>query len=223
MRDSNMRDSNSEAGAAVYSKNVLSIYDPFVLGFSSRFAWGSPARQTVDFYNAHVSGRHLDVGVGTGYFLDNCTFPVAEPTIALLDLNGNSLRATAERLKRYGPKTYTADVLQPISLDEAPFSSIGMSFLFHCLPGSFPGKGTAVFSNLKPYLAPSGALFGTTILGSGVKANPLAKLLMGIYNRKGIFGNTADTLAGLEAALKGGFSDYSLVQRGLVAFFVGRG
>ena len=218
-----MSDSNSEAGAAVYSKRVLSIYDPFVLGFSSRFAWGSPAGQTVDFYNGHVSGRHLDVGVGTGYFLDKCAFPVATPTIALLDMNANSLGATAERLKRYRPKIYTADVLQPLTLDEAPFGSIGLSFLFHCLPGSFPEKGTAVFSNLKPYLAPGGALFGTTILGSGVRANPLARLLMGIYNRKGIFGNTADSLAGLEMALKGSFLDYSLVQRGLVAFFVGWG
>jgi hypothetical protein len=116
-----MGETSSEAGAAVYSRNVLSIYDPFVLGFSSRFAWGSPAGKTVDFYNEHVTGRHLDVGVGTGYFLDNCTFPVSEPVIGLLDMNGNSLGATAERLKRYRPMTFTADVLQPITLDEEPF------------------------------------------------------------------------------------------------------
>jgi hypothetical protein len=170
-----------------------------------------------------VTGRHLDVGVGTGYFLDNCTFPGPEPTIALLDMNGNSLGATAERLKRYRPMTFTADVLQPITLDEEPFDSIGLSFLFHCLPGSFPGKGTAVFGHLKPYLAPGGVLFGTTILGNGVKANPLARLLMGIYNGRGIFDNTADTLVGLEEALAGAFSDYVLAQKGLVAFFVGRG
>ena len=35
-----MSDLSSEAGAAIYSKKVLSIYDPFVLGFSSTFAWG---------------------------------------------------------------------------------------------------------------------------------------------------------------------------------------
>ena len=217
-----MSDLRGEAGASVYSKKVLSIYDPFVLGFSSRFAWGSPSKYTVEFYNQHVSGRHLDVGVGTGYFLDNCTFPVAEPEIGLMDLNANSLGATAERLKRYHPRIFTADVLHPISIEAEPFDSIGMSFLFHCLPGRFPEKGTAVFGNLKPYLAPGGILFGTTILGSGVRVNLLARVLMGVYNGRGIFDNTADSLAGLKRALAGSFSDFSVVQRGMVAFFTGR-
>jgi hypothetical protein len=217
-----MSDSTSEAGAAVYNKNVLSIYDPFVLGFSSTWAWRSPSRHTVAFYNRHVTGRHLDVGVGTGFFLDNCNFPDPKPAIALLDMNANSLQATAARLQRYTPTTYTADVLQPITLAEEPFTSIGLSFLFHCLPGAFPGKAAAVFTNLKPYLAPGGTLFGTTILGSGVKANSLARLLMGIYNNKGIFSNTADTLPNLEAALQANFSSYTLEQRGMVAFFSGQ-
>jgi hypothetical protein len=216
-------DSRSEAGAAVYSRKVLSIYDPFVLGFSSRFAWGSRSKYTVEFYNKLVTGRHLDVGVGTGYFLDRCAFPVPEPEVALMDMNANSLGATAERLKRYQPGIYTADVLRPIELDVEPFDSIGMSFLFHCLPGSFPEKGRAVFGNLKPYLAPGGRVFGTTILGQEIRPNLLARVLIGIYNGRGIFSNTADSLAGLKMALAGSFSDFSLAQRGLVAFFTGRG
>jgi hypothetical protein len=214
-----MSDSSSEAGAAVYSRRVLSIYDPFVLGFSNTFAWRSPVRHTVAFYNRHVAGRHLDVGVGTGYFLDKCAFPRPAPEIVLLDLNANSLRATAERLKRYQPRTYTADILQPLALDEPPFGSIGLNYLFHCLPGRFPEKGRVVFDHLKPYLAEGGVLFGTTILGRDVKANLLARRLMAVYNRKGIFGNTADSLPNLEAALQAGFSSYTLERRGLVAFF----
>lgn len=212
----------SEAGAAVYSKNVLSVYDPFVLGFSSTFVWRCPSPHTVAFYNQHVTGRHLDVGVGTGYFLDKCTFPDNDPTIALLDMNTNSLQVTAARLRRYNPTTHTADILRPFTLDEEPFTSIGLSFLFHCLPGSFPEKAAAVFTNLKPYLAPGGTLFGTTILGSGVKLHPLARLLTGIYNNKGIFSNTADSLPRLEAALQDNFSSYTLEQRGVVAFFSGQ-
>jgi hypothetical protein len=140
----------------------------------------------------------------------------------LLDMNANSLAATAERLARYHPKTYTADILAPVALDEAPFTSIGLSFLFHCLPGSFPEKAETVFGNLKPHLAKGGTLFGTTILGSGVMPNPLAQVLMQIYNNKGIFSNTADNLGNLEAALKKSFADYSVRQMGLVAFFTGR-
>jgi hypothetical protein len=42
---------------------------------------------------------------------------------------------------------------------------------------------------------------------------------MGIYNNKGIFSNTADTLSGLEKALEASFPAYTLQQNGLVAFF----
>ena len=35
-------------------------------------------------------------------------------------------------------------------------------------------------------------MFGSTILGEGVRHNPLAKQLMKIYNAKGIFSNLSD-------------------------------
>src|SRR5918996_6376268 len=82
------------AGAAIYSKPVLSVYDLYVLGFSNTFVWRCPSHLILDFYNEHISGNHLDVGVGTGYFLDKCKFPTHHPRIALADLNTNSLQAT---------------------------------------------------------------------------------------------------------------------------------
>lgn len=63
-------DETIAAGAAVYSKPFLSVYDLYVLGFSNTFVWHCPARLILDFYNEHISRKHLDVGVGTGYFLD---------------------------------------------------------------------------------------------------------------------------------------------------------
>ena len=108
------------AGAAVYSKPVLMIYDLFVLGFSSSVAWRCPSRTLLAFYNQHVSGNHLDVGVGTGYFLDKCSFPTGTPNISLLDLNRNSLQVTAKRLDRYKPKSHVANVLKPDRLGNIP-------------------------------------------------------------------------------------------------------
>ena len=58
-----------EAGQAVYSPFVLRMYDWFVLGFSSRFIWRCPASEMRRLYDRNVSSRHLDIGVGTGYFL----------------------------------------------------------------------------------------------------------------------------------------------------------
>ncbi len=138
-------------GAAAYTKAALSLYDLFVLGFSNSFAWKCPSQDILNFYNQHITERHLDVGVGTGYFLDKCRFPSSTPTIALIDLNPNSLRATAKRLRRYSPSCHLSDVLQPIDAGISEYSSIGLNYLLHCLPGHLASK-SMVFGNLKPFL-----------------------------------------------------------------------
>ena len=54
------------AGAAVYSNFLLSIYDLEVLMFELQYIFKCPLQKVMDFFNANVSGTHLDVGVGTG-------------------------------------------------------------------------------------------------------------------------------------------------------------
>ena len=87
-----------EAGQAVYSPLVLSVYDILVLGISNRLLWRCPTPGLVDLYNRNLGARHLDIGVGTGYFLDHAKWPVSRPDITLLDLNPNSLAAAARRI-----------------------------------------------------------------------------------------------------------------------------
>lgn len=215
-------DNAAAAGAAIYSKPVLSVYDLYVLGFSNAFVWQCPSRLILDFYNEHVSGKHLDVGVGTGYFLDKCKFPTPHPVIALADLNANSLQTTAKRLQRYHPTTHIANVLEPLHIEPADFDSIAINYLLHCLPGNLTDKA-AVFRNLKPLLNPKrGVIFGTTILGKGTRQNLLAQTLMRVYNSKQIFGNVDDHMADLEGVLQDHFRDYTLRIVGCVAFFTGR-
>jgi len=214
---------DADAGAAIYTRQILSIYDVAVVGFSNQLVWCCPASVMVDFYNANISANHLDVGVGTGYYLDKCRFPTPTPRIDLLDLNPNSLNVTAQRLQRYAPTTHLANVLEPLSLDtmDATFDSIALGYLLHCLPGTMVSK-QIVFDNLKPLLNPNGVLFGTTILGQNIQPNPLAWLLMRVYNSRAIFSNTEDTLANLEAGLKQHFKDYAVKVVGCVALFTGR-
>lgn len=212
---------DSAAGAAMYSKFVLSIYDLGVLGFSNTFVWNCPSRQILNFYNEHVSERHLDIGVGTGYFLDRCKFPSSHPTLTLVDLNPNSLQVTTERLRRYNPTAYLANVLEPLPIDSLGFDSIALNYLLHCLPGTMLTKGV-VFRNLQLLLNDRGKVFGTTILGQDVRHNLIARKLMHLYNSKGIFCNTDDTAADLEKILKENFRNYSLHIIGCVAFFMGQ-
>lgn len=211
-------ENETAAGAAVYSKPVLTIYDLFVLGFSNTFAWRCPSSHSLAFYNKHVSSRHLDIGVGTGYFMDKCRFPTATPSLTLLDLNRNSLETAAGRLARYRPQTIQADVLQPLALPTAGYDSVSLGYLLHCLPGSMVDKAI-LFRQARHWLNPGGSLFGTTILGRGVSHNPLAKSLLRIYNRRGIFSNRQDGAAGLEQGLAAHFEQYTIEIIGCVALF----
>jgi len=210
---------DTSAGAAVYSPFVLKLYDAWVLGFSNSCAWRCPTRGVLlPFYREHLRQRHLDVGVGTGYYLAHAGFS-AEQRIALLDLNETSLRTAAQRMGRPPQALYATDVMQPLTLPDAPvFDSIALFYLLHCLPGSMDEKAR-VFAHLKPYLAPDGVLYGATILGDAAGHNPLGRRLMEVYNRRGIFGNAGDTLQQLEASLRQHFAQVSVRQHGVVALF----
>lgn len=208
------------AGQAVYNPFTLAFYDWFVLGFSNAMVWRCPTPRLLRLYDEHVSAHHLDVGVGTGYFLDKCHFPVAAPGIALLDMNPHSLRVAARRIRRYRPKTLQANVLEPIQWDGPAFDSIAVNYLLHCLPGTIADKA-AIFGYLEPLLHDGRPLFGSTILNGGVRHTPVSQRLMALYNAKGIFCNSNDDLEGLSQALAEHFSRYELATSGSVALFAG--
>lgn len=207
-----------EAGQAVYTQRTLSLYDFAVLGVSNRFILKCPTACLEAHYNRHLSANHLDVGVGTGYFLDRCCFPSATPRIALMDLNADALAFAAQRIARYRPEHYRRNVLEPIVFDDQGFDSIGLNYLLHCLPGSILSK-SVVFDHLKPLMKPGAVLFGSTLLQGGVPRSALARGLMAIYNHKGIFANRNDDLAGLQQALELRFRKVTIEVVGCAALF----
>jgi SAM-dependent methyltransferase len=209
------------AGQAVYTPRALALYDFVVLGVSNRFLWQCPTQQLVAHYNQQVSDNHLDVGVGTGYFLNRCQFPSLTPRIALLDLNANALTFAARRIARYTPETYCRNVLEPIFLEVKPFDSVGVNYLLHCLPGSMEEKAIA-FDHLKTLMNPNGVIFGSALLQGGVQRNWFAQRLMDVYNKKGIFSNQQDSLESLQRALHQRFKRVSIEVIGCVALFSGR-
>jgi 2-polyprenyl-3-methyl-5-hydroxy-6-metoxy-1,4-benzoquinol methylase len=207
-----------KAGQQVYSPLVLKIYNLYVLGFSNRFVWACPSKKLLDFYNQNISDHHLDVGVGTGYFLNHCKFPSQNPKLSLLDLNQNCLHYTQELLSRYSPEIYCADIFQPITCINEKYKTIGINFVLHCLSGDMTEK-SAVIKNLSQLLGPGGVLFGSTILGKGVKHNFLGRYLLQIYNNKKIFGNLNDDKDALEKILKASFKHVDIQIIGRVALF----
>ena len=209
------------AAQAIYSPLVLALYDWWVLGISNRWIWRCPTPHLLAHFNRHITANHLDVGVGTGYFLDRAHFPSAMPRLALLDLNTDCLSMTAKRVARYKPVLYHANILEPLNLETEGFDSISLNYVLHCLPGNMETK-SSVFLHLKTVLNPGGVIFGSTLLHDSRHNNWLAQTLMTAYNAKKIFSNKADELEGLQQSLHQHFSESTVEVRGCVALFSGQ-
>ncbi|TDV58773.1 bifunctional 2-polyprenyl-6-hydroxyphenol methylase/3-demethylubiquinol 3-O-methyltransferase UbiG [Pseudomonas sp. LP_7_YM] len=208
---------SSAAGAAVYSPMTLALYDAWVLGISNRYAWCcSTGAVLMPFFRANVRPHHLDIGVGTGYYLAKAQLS-SQTQVTLLDLNPSSLEAAKRRIDRPGTRTIEHDVMTPIPGDER-FDSISLFYLLHCLPGPLDTKA-AIFGHLKHNLRPGGVLFGATILGDDAKHNSFGRKLMALYNKKGIFSNCGDNEAGFGVHLREHFNDVTLKRHGRVLLF----
>jgi hypothetical protein len=209
------------AGQALYSRRVLAIYDWLVLGLSNPLIWRCPTSRLRQLYRANLSSNHLEVGVGTGYFLDRCPFPAASPRLVLLDLNPHCLAATAARIRRYHPQVIQANVLEPPPPLEQPFDSVGINYVLHCLPGNLKDKA-CVFDHLMPWLNPQAVVFGSTLLSQGIQRGFLAQRLMEFYNARGVFHNRQDSLTDLHEILDARFTSVTVKAVGCVALFVAR-
>lgn len=219
--DMRTRSKEVVAGQAVYTRRTLAVYDAVVHGFSNRFLWKCPAARLEDQYNRHASANHLDVGVGTGYFLDRCQFPSPAPRIGLMDLNAEALAFASRRIARFRPVTYQRNVLEPVSIEGAAFDSVSLTYVLHCLPGSMEEKA-AVFDHLKSLMNPGAVLFGATLLQGGVRRNFWARRLMACYNRSGVFSNEHDSVEGLTRELARRLGEVRVEVEGCAALFSGR-
>ncbi len=209
-----------ESGQAVYTRRTLRAYDFMVLGVSNRLIWKCPTSRLLEHYNEHVTDNHLDVGVGSGYFPDRCRFGSSTPRVALMDLNTDALDFASARISRYQPETYRRDVLKPLAVDGDKFDSIALNYLIHCLPGTMQTK-SVIFDHLAPIMNPGAVIFGSTLLQGGVPRGWMARRLMSFYNQRGIFSNTDDRLADLQAAIQSRFCRVHLQVIGCAALFSG--
>lgn len=206
------------AGQAIYTRPMLHSYDMLVYRLNFPILWRCPAKRLLHLYEKHVSARHLDIGVATGYLIDRCRFPVERPELTLMDLNPNSLEFAARRLGRYAPRTHRANLLTPWELPEESFDSIAMCNLLHCVPGTMREKGIG-FKYARRALAPRGRVFGATILGERACHTPLSWLAVRKLNQKRVFCNLADRVDELDEALTGAFESHEVEIHGAVALF----
>lgn len=206
------------SGAAVYTKLILTIYDVYVLRFSMNWVWRCPRRHIVDLYRRNVGDHHLDVGVGTGYFLKKARVAKKSSRVHLLDMNPVPLARASRRIASTEVHTHQASALEPFPIPEQSVDSVAMSLLLHCVPGDFTQKGVA-FDQVVRVLRPGGRFFGATVLAKGVPVTARAERLMGAYQARGMFHNADDSLEDLRSELAKRFDDFDITVRGCVALF----
>ncbi|MFE2225270.1 class I SAM-dependent methyltransferase [Streptomyces kronopolitis] len=201
-----------------YTRQRLAVYDAVVLGLFCSVVWRCPRGDMLRLYRRATGARHLDIGPGTGYFLDRCRFTGPPPEITLLDLSQECLEMSAHRLARYRPRTCRANLLEPLPLPDGAFDSVGMSLVLHTVPGGWAAKGKS-FAEVARVLRPGGTLFGSTVLAEGVRMNALIRRLLVEQHRRGNFQNQGDDPDGLARALGEHFTSHRVVVRGNVALF----
>lgn len=204
-------------GQADYNRVFLRIYDRLVLGLFARFVWRMSTADHVRLYREHIRPNHLDVGPGTGYFLERAGLADGSK-VTILDPNPNVLAHVTRRLRRLDVTAVQADVLKPLPTP-GPFNSAALSFVLHCLPGPMDSKAVAI-ENIARVLEPDGVLFGITILGPSARHTRLGRALLGMLNRRGTFSNLDDTEAGLREILQRSFRDVRVETAGVTATFV---
>jgi SAM-dependent methyltransferase len=207
-------------GQRDYTWPLLRLYDPLVLGPIARYVWRCPTRALVGRYRRHVRDRHLDIGPGTGYFLERSRLAEGS-SVTILDPNTNVLRHVSRRLRQLDVTAVEADVLKPLPL-AGPFDSAALHLVIHCLPGPSARKALAV-RNVAAVLAPDGRLFGATVLGDPGHHTWMARRFLDAFNHHGGFDNRADSEAGLHLMLAASFERVEIEVIGSIAVFVAAG
>lgn len=213
------RDDPAWAGQRDYTRALLSLYDPLVVGPIARFVWRCPKDRLVAGYRRHIRDRHLDVGPGTGYFIARSGLAPGS-SVTILDPNLNVLRHAGARLRAFDVTAVEADVLKPLPV-RGPFASAAIHMVIHCLPGPAARKATAL-ANLASVLEPDGVLFGASVLGRSGDHNRVARGMLQAFNRQGGFDNLDDSVESIRDMLAAAFDEVELDSIGSVVVFSAR-
>ncbi|KAF7554920.1 hypothetical protein G7Z17_g2569 [Cylindrodendrum hubeiense] len=237
------------AGSIRFTPFVLLIYDWYVIRISAPRVWNcSTEKFLLPFFRENFSKRHLDIGVGNGYFPITALTDIQKSEgvqrnqqITLVDLSQHSLDAAKQRILSHHPKVdvraVLADAVQPMpaALQGELFDSASQYLLLHHMPGPTAHKAQA-FRVAKQHLSDDGVLFGATVLGkvwekapngyrvkTEKKMSGLASFALGFYNNRGIFDNYGEDPGVFEDVLREEFKEVETHIVGMVFFFKARG
>lgn len=205
-------------GAKIYSRCLLECYDFLIYKILSPYVWRCDPQHFFDLYKKYMSDNHADIGVGTGYFLNQCAYQPGQVRIGLFDLQPNCLEYTARRLARFQPETIQCNALEPIRFDKQPFDSIALGGILHCIPGNLTEKGR-VFDSIKTLLQPGTRVFGYTILNQEIRKTLLSRLVYCLLHQLRVINGKQDSTSQLSSELRQRFAQVNIQVIGCIALF----
>lgn len=215
VNNSDINADKTRTSQSYFNPFLLLFYDLALYRFISPYLWGCSSQLLIKRYNALCRSKHLETGVGTGYLLAHCNAPIEK--LGLLDLSQACLDKTARRLDHLNPDAWRRNILMPIEGIEEKYQSLSINYVMHCVPGSYTDKGVA-FKHLKDLLLDGGILFGASVVRTD-QSNLLAKGLMALLNRIGVFNNSKDIVGDLEVELRSNFKYVQMERRSASVLF----
>jgi hypothetical protein len=210
------RDDPAYRGQADYTPALLRAYDRVVIGLVAWPVWRTPEEPLIEGYRRNIRDNHLDVGPGTGWFIERSGLPDGS-RVTIVDPNPNVLRHATKQLGRFDITAVEGDVLKPLPV-EGPFESAALNLVIHCLPGPMSRKALAI-QHIATVLSPTGTLFGATVLGRSGNHNWLARRVLTVFNWRGAFDNLDDSEVGLREILEASFDEVEIQIAGSAAVF----
>jgi len=204
----------------IISKNIQ-YYDNLVNRTNCLRVWKCSEQYIFNHYRQNISGKHLEIGPGSGYFLkrDNLRINCSIDKLTLIDINDNILNYSKENLKDdYCNEVST--LRHNIFSDKIPenikFNSVGINYVLHCVPGKLEKKVDSLINNLGDT---NYNLFGATVICDPLHMNPIAEYELILLNSFGIFNNKNDTYEEFVEYLNNRNIKYNINKRGYVALF----
>ena len=209
----------TRVGQLFFSSMSHRLYDTGLYKFVTGSIWRCPTAVLFDNYADNVSNNHLEVGVGSGYFLHRILCSDFLDRLMLSDLNRRCLAKSKARLDAFAPETLQHDIRDPLPPTANGFRSLGMNYVLHCVPGRF-SQDQSIFRNAHTALVDGGVFFGATLIPGKFRDGVFSWLLMQILNGVGIFNNSDHRRDELKGALEVYFGKVDVTMIGNAAVFV---
>ena len=193
-------------------------YDLALYKGITNLLWRCPTTRLSDNYAEYLSNNHLEIGVGTGYFLKRTACPDHMERLTLLDLSLNCLERSARRLYPLRPSTVQQNILEPFPAALTGYRSVGMNYVLHCLPGNVQQQ-IDIFKKVYATLGNGGVFFGATLVPADKYRSLLARILMWGLQKTRIFHNQTHTLENLRHALSATFPKVRIEKIGNAVVF----